>query len=178
VKRNLFATYAIVALAIGAAVVVALATLCLWPRSELSTAPLLASARERSSAPAKSVVSTPHVATHSAPEPTPVRAAAANPTLYDAPPPEDDTLRELEALSVTDKQAALTLAEKGDEWYSAVGKKAEARRAMRITLLVDLNRMPEARRLTRDFIQRYPDSPYRRLVQGVTGVHPRPGGPR
>lgn len=98
--------------------------------------------------------------------------------ILDTAPPEAEYLEQLTELNRTDKQAALTLAEKGDHWYASTGKLAEARRAMRITLLVDLDRMPEARALTREFIARYPDSPYRRLVQGVTGIHPRPSGPR
>jgi hypothetical protein len=98
--------------------------------------------------------------------------------LQDTPPPELEYLEQLTALNHTDKQAALTWAEKGEEWYSEVGRNAEARRAMRVTLLVDLKRMDEARRFTRAFIAKYPDSPYRRLVQGVTGIHPRPSGPR
>lgn len=81
-------------------------------------------------------------------------------------------------LNHTDKQAALVLAEKGEQWYAPVGRLAEARRAMRITLLVDLERMTEARALTHEFIERHPESPYRHLVQGVTGIHPRPSGPR
>lgn len=84
----------------------------------------------------------------------------------------------LTELNHTDKPAALVLAEKGEQWYPPVGRLAEARRAMRITLLVDLDRMAEARALTREFIERHPESPYRRLVQGATGIHPRPSGPR
>lgn len=98
--------------------------------------------------------------------------------LHDSAPPEREYLDQLSALHHTDKQAALTWAEKGEEWYSDVGRYAEARRAMRVTLLVDLNRMDEARAFTREFIAKYPDSPYRRLVSGVTGIHPRPSGPR
>ncbi len=112
-------------------------------------------------------------------------APAPNPTERFKPPPLDDSplpereyLEQLRALNSTDKLAALTLAEKGDHWYSDTGSYAEARRAMRITLLVDLNRMSEARAFTREFIAKYPESPYRRLVQGVTGIHPRPSGPR
>lgn len=84
----------------------------------------------------------------------------------------------LSELNHSDKQAALVLAEKGEQWYAPVGRLAEARRAMRITLLVDLARIAEARALTREFVERYPESPYRGLVQGVTGIHPRPSGPR
>jgi hypothetical protein len=96
----------------------------------------------------------------------------------DTPLPEREFLEQLRELNVTDKHAALTLAQKGETWYSATGTLAEARRAMRITLLVDLERMAEARAFTREFIEQYPTSPYRKLVQGVTGVHPRPSGPR
>lgn len=98
--------------------------------------------------------------------------------LPDTPPPEREYLEQLTALNHTDKQAALTWAEKGEEWYSDVGRNAEARRAMRVTLLVDLNRMDEARTFTREFIAQYPTSRYRRLISGVTGIHPRPSGPR
>ncbi len=84
---------------------------------------------------------------------------------------------ELEELERTDKQQALQYALLGDEWYEDEGKPAEARRAKIVTLLVDLGRMQEARERTRRFIEQYPQSPYRRLVQGVTGIHPRPGKP-
>jgi hypothetical protein len=111
-------------------------------------------------------------------DPTPSDKITLPPILQDTPPPEREYLQQLSALNHTDKQAALTFAEQGERWYSDVGRNAEARRAMRVTLLVDLNRMDEARRFTRDFLAKYPDSPYRRLVQGVTGIHPRPSGPR
>jgi hypothetical protein len=86
-------------------------------------------------------------------------------------------MRELSRLARTDKPAALSLAKRGDEWYSDTGDTAEARKAMVVTLLVDLGSMEEARVLTRRFIAAYPSSPYRPLVQGVTGIHPRPHGP-
>lgn len=91
---------------------------------------------------------------------------------------EDDYLRELAQLNRTDKRRALSLVEKGEAWYQASGVRAEARRAMGITLLVDLGDMDEARVRTRRFIAEHPDSAYRPLVQGVTGIHPRPSGPR
>jgi hypothetical protein len=93
------------------------------------------------------------------------------------PESENEYLHELMRLHAADKSRALTLAKKGDEWYSSTGRPAEARKAMAITLLVDLDEMEEARRETREFIAAYPASPYRTLVQGVTGIHPRPHGP-
>jgi hypothetical protein len=100
------------------------------------------------------------------------------PSLSDAPLPEREYFQQLQELNHSDKRAALTLVEKGEQWYSSTGQLAEARRALRVTLLVDLGQMAEARRLTREYLERYPDSPYSRLVQGVTGIHPRPWGPR
>jgi hypothetical protein len=85
---------------------------------------------------------------------------------------------ELARLSGVDKPRALALARQGDDWYPSTGESAEARKAVAITLLVDLGNMEEARRETRAFIARYPGSSYRPLVQGVTGIHPRPSGPR
>lgn len=127
----------------------------------------------------------PPSAASSVADPAPPPTASDNVTkitpakiLQDSAPPEREYLEQLSSLNHTDKQAALTWAEKGDEWYSHVGRNAEARRAMRVTLLVDLNRMDEARTFTREFIAQYPNSPYRRLVSGVTGIHPRPSGPR
>lgn len=93
------------------------------------------------------------------------------------PNSEDDYLRELTRLNAVDKALALTYAKKGDEWYSSTGKAAEARKAMAITVLVDIGNMDEARRLTYAFIDAYPGSSYLPLVQGVTGIHPRPGRP-
>jgi hypothetical protein len=97
-----------------------------------------------------------------------------------APFTESDYLQQLRALNKSDKSAALLLVEQGEQWYRDHGPAAEARRAMRVTLLVDLGRMPEARSFAREFIGKYPESPYRPLVQGVTGIHPRPsvGAPR
>ncbi len=93
------------------------------------------------------------------------------------PASEDDYLRELAVLRTEDPSRALDWVERGDEWYSAEGRKAEARRASRVTLLVDLGRMDEARRFARGFLAHYPRSEYAGLVRGVTGIHPRPGKP-
>jgi hypothetical protein len=105
--------------------------------------------------------------------------AAESPRAAVAPPPsaprsDEQLLRELEQLSVTDKPRALSLALAEDERLSPVGVMAEARRALIVTLMVDLERMPEARARTREFMRSYPDSRYLPLVQGVTGIHPRP----
>ncbi|HEY5961409.1 MAG TPA: hypothetical protein VIV60_32850, partial [Polyangiaceae bacterium] len=70
---------------------------------------------------------------------------------------------------------ALELALAGDRWYSDRGRPAEARRAMIVSLLVDTGNMSEARVWTRRFIEQYPESSYRPMVQGKTGIHPRPG---
>lgn len=93
------------------------------------------------------------------------------------PPDEKRYFAELERLQRTDKQRALAYAERGEDWFSASGRGAEARRAMAVTLLVDLGRMDEARARTEEFLRHFPESPYRPLVQGVTGIHPRPGKP-
>ena len=85
---------------------------------------------------------------------------------------------ELSRLNAVDKPRALALARRGDEWYPNTGDGAEARKALAITLLVDLGNMEEARRETRAFIAAFPRSSYRPIVQGVTGIHPRPSGPR
>lgn len=118
-------------------------------------------------------------ATRSASHPEqPAHAHARHPEAdFERPATEEVYWSELEKLQRTDKENALVFALKGDEWYSPTGKPAEARRAMIVTLMVDLGRMEEARVRTRDFISQYPNSPYRRLVQGVTGIHPRPGAP-
>ncbi len=90
----------------------------------------------------------------------------------------NDSLRTLEQLSATDKQKALAHARETAEIFPKTGVQAEARSAKEITLLVELNRMSEARQLVYEFIKTHPDSRYRPLVQGVTGIHPRPTGPR
>lgn len=90
---------------------------------------------------------------------------------------EDDYLRELERLNAVNKPAALELVEQGAQWYRGSGVRQEAREAMGITLLVDLGQIDEARARTRRFIVEHPTSRYRPLVQGKTGVHPRPLGP-
>lgn len=104
----------------------------------------------------------------------PIKAAPAPP---EEPSNEEAFLRQLEQLNRADKPRALELALRGEDRYSDTGVYAEARKAMIITLLVDLGRISEARTRVREFIRKYPDSRYRHLVQGVTGVHPRPGAP-
>jgi hypothetical protein len=94
------------------------------------------------------------------------------------PESERAYFRELARLNGVDKPRALAFARQGDAWYPSSGDNAQARKAMAITLLVDLGNMEEARRETRAFIAAYPGSSYRPLVQGVTGIHPRPHGPR
>lgn len=90
---------------------------------------------------------------------------------------EDDYLRELSRLRLTDRHRALELVRSGAHWYSSHGERAAARQAMGITLLVDVGEMEEAREAARRFIATHPTSAYRPLVQGVTGIHPRPTGP-
>lgn len=102
---------------------------------------------------------------------------SAVPDVLQKPASEDEYLHDLARLNLVDKSRALALARKGDEWYPSRGRGAEARKAMAVTLLVDLGHMDEARDETRRFIDAYPDSPYRTLAQGVTGIHPRPRGP-
>jgi hypothetical protein len=93
-------------------------------------------------------------------------------------PSPESFFQELERLQATDKARALSFARKGEAWYPPTGELAEARKAMIVTLLVDTGDMTEARQLARQFIAAFPSSDYRPLVQGVTGVHPRPSGPR
>lgn len=93
------------------------------------------------------------------------------------PSNEDAYMHELMQLESTDKEAALALARKGDDWYPSTGRPAEARKAMIVTLLADLNRMDEARSFARAFMAAFPRSEYLPLVQGATGIHPRPHGP-
>lgn len=102
---------------------------------------------------------------------TPAPASAALQPAADEP---EQLLRQLEQQSATDKLGALARALEADTRLPESGVMAEARRALIVTLLVDTGDMAAARARTRDFIQRYPDSRYRRLVQGVTGIHPRP----
>ncbi|HVW27003.1 MAG TPA: hypothetical protein VHC69_16675 [Polyangiaceae bacterium] len=103
--------------------------------------------------------------------------ASASSTAQGRPSNEDAYMHELMQLESTDKEAALALAQKGDDWYPSTGRPAEARKAMIVTLLADLNRMDEARSLARAFMAAFPRSEYLPLVQGATGIHPRPHGP-
>ena len=102
-----------------------------------------------------------------------ISAAVLQSPVMRAQDPEQ-LLRELEPLSVTDKPLALSRALAADAQMSPSGVMAEARRALIVTLMVDTERMPEARERAREFIRRYPESRYRPLVQGTTGIHPRP----
>lgn len=101
-------------------------------------------------------------------------AGASTPT---RPRTEEAFWDELTRLRAVDKSQALKYALLGEQWYNGEGRPAEARGAMIISLLVDLDRMEEARTRTRAFIAAYPNSSYRIMVQGVTGIHPRPGAP-
>jgi hypothetical protein len=112
------------------------------------------------------------------PPPSTAPVPAPSTALVDSKPESERVyMRELARLAQTDKPRALSFAKEGDEWYANSGDTAEARKAMVVTLLVDLGDMEEARELTRRFIAAFPRSPYRPIVQGVTGIHPRPHGP-
>ncbi len=89
-------------------------------------------------------------------------------------PSDEDILRQLAPLSVSDQPRALELALAADSKLPPDGVFAEARRALIVTLLVDVQRMSEARARARRFMTDYPSSSYLPLVQGVTGIHPRP----
>ena len=83
-------------------------------------------------------------------------------------------LREAYQLNQTDKPRALALLLDAERTYGDIGHMVQARLALIVSLLVDTGRMADARDRARVFIERYPDSRYRGLVQGVTGIHPRP----
>lgn len=100
--------------------------------------------------------------------------AAVVPRPSEPAPDAERLLRELELLSVTDKPQALQRALAADAQLSPNGIFAEARRALIVTLLVDTDRMAEARARAREYIARYPQSRYLPIVQGTTGIHPRP----
>ena len=105
----------------------------------------------------------------------PMRAASF--TTASSPPvvQEDEAvLRQLEPLAVTDKPRALELALAADRRLPESGVMAEARRALIVTLLVDTQRMSEARSRAREFFRLYATSRYVPLVRGVTGLHSRP----
>jgi hypothetical protein len=159
-------------LAVGALLVGSIASAGLWSLQR-RTAPA-PSAKERDSTrepeplpamPVDSAASLP-------PAPPEVLLEAA------APASEEEASREVARLNVTDKPRALALALRADAAYPSTGVYAEARRAMIITLLVDLDRMEEARQRVYHYLDMYPGSPYIPLVEGKTGIHPRPQGPR
>lgn len=115
------------------------------------------------------------------PDEAPSPSPAASRPILGAPSPatnEEEAMREVARLNVTDKPRALALALSADDTSPRTGVYAEARRAMIITLLVDLGRMEEARQRVYRYIEAYPSSPYLPLVEGKTGIHPRPQGPR
>jgi hypothetical protein len=90
--------------------------------------------------------------------------------------PADDSehLRELQRLRSADPDLALARALDEDARRPDTGGVAEARRALIVTLLVDEGDLQAARERARDYTKRYPESRYLPLVQGLTGVHPRP----
>lgn len=142
----------------------------------------------RSDVPRPAVLAQDRVADGSADSSAPVEGGGSKATVAPAAPKtaapalerpasEEEYFQRLDALRSSAPADALAWVERGQEWYGSEGKYAEARTAMQVTLLVDLSRMPEARAITRKFILEHPDSPYRPLMQGVTGIHPRPGPP-
>ncbi len=139
----------------------------LWPEKAPPPAEI-AIARTSHRAASEPVAATPIASTL-----VPIAAAvdtSAAPELLD----EQASLRVLASLSVSDKPRALELAFEADAKLPPEGVLAEARRALIVTLLVDTGRMAEARIRARKFIAEYPTSRYLPLVQGVTGIHPRP----
>jgi hypothetical protein len=149
------------------AVAIAGLLLALLYRAHIPTSPTTAAKPVRTPEATLPVISSPPLENE--------RIAAA--VLPSRPTPALDAeqlLRELEPLSITDKPLALSRALAADARLSPEGVMAEARRALIVTLMVDTERMPEARERAREFIRRYPQSRYRPLVQGTTGIHPRP----
>lgn len=125
-------------------------------------------------APASDAPAGPRGSATAAPgRPAPITASVAASRGSAVPDPEA-LLHELEALAVNDKSRALTRALEADHDLPTIGVFAEARRAFIVTLLVDMQRMSEARERAREFTRSFPTSRYLPLVQGVTGVHPRP----
>jgi hypothetical protein len=109
------------------------------------------------------------------PPPRPVVApAVARATSTEPTTSEEAVLRRLEQLSRHDKHGALAEALVSDPTLPAAGTLAEARKALIVTLLVDTQRMPEARERARTFLERFPSSRYAPLVRGVTGIYTRP----
>lgn len=109
---------------------------------------------------------------------TPKRPLSSSNGVSQAPEFTDEAaLREASRLNAMDKPGALQLILDAEDRFPE-SPYAEPRRALRITLLIDLGRMEEARALVRPFLERYPKSEYGPLVQGVTGIHPRPFGPK
>lgn len=73
--------------------------------------------------------------------------------------------------------AALALADEGENRF-ANSPCAEERRALAIQALINLDRIGAARSRAYEFLARYPDGSYATHVEAMTGVHPRPAGPR
>lgn len=162
------------AIAGGAMGALALCVLLLWrldgrplrPSPTARTEPATAANQPSGGSSAKPNDGQPQIASQTPGEPSEREA-----------PPERDYFVRLQSLYRTDKEAALEWARSGEDWYGDASPHTDARRAVAITALVDLGRMKQARREVREFIERHPDSRYRPLVQGVTGIHPRPGAP-
>jgi hypothetical protein len=87
------------------------------------------------------------------------------------PRTEEDYLRELELLNVTDKRTALAFAEAGERWYASTGAFAEARRVMRVNLLIELGRAQEAGQRARAFLAEFPESRHLARMRKVAGTN-------
>jgi hypothetical protein len=161
----------------GSGIMLAVGLVIVWLRTPREPGQAHVASGAESALDAAPMAPSPPLESPSVRAPTTAEPAPARAALDSKPADENAYLHAVWELHDTDKPRALELVRKGDAWYSNHGVAAEARKAMAITLLVELGQMEPARAEVRRFITAYPDSRYLPMVEGVTGIHPRPTGP-
>lgn len=113
-----------------------------------------------------------------APPPSPEPTAPAAP-----PPPsppqitEEGLLAQMRAALIANPAEALRLSREAERRFGDSPQAAERRR-IAIEALVRVNDIAEARNQAEVFVRKYPGTDHARYVENLTGVHPRPSGPR
>ena len=90
---------------------------------------------------------------------------------------EEALLAQMRAALPPNPAEALRLAREGERRFGDSPRAAERRR-IAIEALVRVNDIAEARNQAEIFVRKYPGTDHARYVENLTGVHPRPSGPR
>lgn len=109
--------------------------------------------------------------------PPPTAAASPSPAGAAKMADEGELLAEMRAALTADPAQALRLARDAERRFGETRHAAERGRVA-IEALVRLNDIAEARNQAEPFIRKHRGTDQARYVESLTGVHPRPSGPR